>query len=100
MEVYTATEIAEKLKCNKDIVKQRLREGKIKGKKQSGEWLITEENFLLYTNGIKEPIHVKEFAKIVRKNEKTIRDKIIRGEIRGVKCGVWYVDKRELNKFI
>ena len=92
--------LAEKLKCNKVIIMTRLQKGIIRGKKQKGEWLITEENLLEYTKGIEEPMLVKEFAEIVRKNVKTIRDKVISGELRGVKCGNWYVDKRELNKFI
>ena len=100
MKIYTVSEIAEKLKCNKVMIMSRLQKGIIKGKKQKGEWLITEENLLEYTKGIEEPMLVKEFAEIVRKNVKTIRDKVISGELRGVKCGNWYVDKNELNKFI
>ena len=95
MKIYTVSEIAEKLKCNKVMIMSRLQKGIIKG-----EWLITEENLLEYTKGIEEPMLVKEFAEIVRKNVKTIRDKVISGELRGVKCGNWYVDKNELNKFI
>ena len=100
MKIYTVSEIAEKLKCNKVMIMSKLQKGIIKGKKQKGEWLITEENLLEYTKGIEEPMLVKEFAEIVRKNVKTIRDKVISGELRGVKCGNWYVDKNELNKFI
>ena len=77
MKIYTVSEIAEKLKCNKVMIMSRLKKGIIKGKKQKGEWLITEENLLEYTKGIEEPMLVKEFAEIVRKNVKTIRDKVI-----------------------
>lgn len=99
-EVYTVPEMAEKLKCNIDIIRKKLREGVLKGKRQRGEWLISEENFLEYTNGIANPIPVKDFAILVRKCEKSIRDKVISGEIRGVKLGKWYVDYEEIHKFI
>ena len=75
-EVYTVPEMAEKLKCNIDIIRKKLREGVLKGKRQRGEWLISEENFLEYTNGIANPIPVKDFATLVRKCEKSIRDKV------------------------
>lgn len=99
-EIYTVSEIAEKLKCNINIIRKKLREGELKGKRQCGEWLISEENFLEYTGGIKNPILVKDFAKLVRKCEKSIRDKVISGEIKGIKLGKWYVDYEEINKFI
>ena len=37
MKIYTVSEIAEKLKCNKVMIMSRLQKGIIKGKKQKGE---------------------------------------------------------------
>lgn len=98
--VYTVPELAVKLKCNIDMIRKKLREGELKGKRQKGEWLVTEESFLEYTQGIENPVPIKEFAKMVRKCEKCIRDKVISGEIKGVKLGKWYVDSEEIKKFI
>lgn len=99
-DILTVIEIAEMLKCNINIIRKKLREGKLKGKRQCGEWLVSKENFLEYTGGIEKPVPIKEFAKMVRKCEKSIRDKVISGELRGIKLGKWYVDYEELNKFI
>lgn len=99
---YIVKEIAEILDCNIDVIRRRLQNGEIVGKRTTrrGGWLVTEENFLKYTQGIENPITISKFAKMVRKCAKTIRDKVIRGELRGVKLGRWYVDGNELNKFI
>ena len=100
VDVYTVSELAEMLNCNIDIIRKKLREGKLKGKRQCGEWLVSKENFLEYTGGIEKPVPVKDFATLVRKCEKSIRDKVISGEIKGVKLGKWYVDYEEIHKFI
>ena len=100
--VYLAKEIAEILDCNIDVIRRRLRDGEIKGKRTTkrGGWLVTEESFLEYTNGISRPITITAFAKMVRKCEKTIRDKVISGQLKGVKLGKWYVDENEMKKFV
>lgn len=100
--IYIVKEIAEILGCNVDVIRRRLKNGEIRGKRTTrrGGWLVREEDWLEYTKGIEKPVEVSVFAKIVRKCTKTIRDKVINGELRGVKLGRWYVDERELSKFI
>lgn len=98
---YTVKEVAEKLNCNEVKLLEKIKLGKLKAKKGLGTWLISEENYLEYTQGIEEPISVKDFAKMVRKCTKCIRDNVIAGKIKGVKIGgKWYVDKKELDRFI
>lgn len=98
--LYTVKETAKKLNCNETVLMSKLAKGEIKGKKQLGSWLISEESLLEYTKGIEEPMTIKEFAKTVRKCDKCIRDNVRSGNLKGAKIGgKWYVDKKELEKF-
>lgn len=104
METLTAKEIAEKMGLNVEIVRRKLKSGEIKGKRDvrgSSKWLVTKENFLEYTGGIEELVLIDKFAKSVHRCIRTIRDKILNGELRGIKLGGrWYVDSEEINKFV
>lgn len=100
MKVYTATEISEILEQNITVIRRKLQHGIIKGGKQKGEWLVSEENFMKYTQGIKHPVEASKFAKMVKKHPQTIKNKLVTGELKGVKLGKWYVEYDEIKKFI
>jgi hypothetical protein len=100
MKVYTATEIAEILEQNITVIRRKLQYGIIKGGKQKGEWLVSEENFMKYTHGLRQPVEATKFAKMVKKHPQTIKNKLVTGELKGAKLGKWYIEYDEINKFI
>lgn len=51
IKLYNVEEIAKMLKCTKVIIRTYFKEGKIKGRKITGKWYVTEDNLKKYLSG-------------------------------------------------
>ncbi|MGB1270206.1 MAG: helix-turn-helix domain-containing protein [Flavobacteriaceae bacterium] len=105
--VYTAEMASEVLSCHVRTLRKKLTKKELKGHKRLNKWYVLHSDIIKFLKGSKRKVTIEsiynsvEASKILNCNVRTLRDKLVKKELKGYKkLTNWYVLHSDIVNYI